>query len=89
EEFMLLANRTVAAHVGKVAPGKTAKAFVYRIHDVPDYDRLVNLADIAAHFGYKIKIKGSARVVNKSINQMIEKSKGKPEEQLLSMLAIR
>ncbi|MBR3100207.1 MAG: ribonuclease R [Muribaculaceae bacterium] len=89
EEFMLLANRTVAAHIGKVAPGKKAKAFVYRIHDVPDYDRMVNLADIAAHFGYKIKIKGSARVVNKSLNQMIEKSKGKPEEQLLSMLAIR
>ena len=89
EEFMLLANRTVAAHIGKVAPGKKAKAMVYRIHDVPDADKLGNVAKIAAHFGYKLKTTGSARDVNRSINQMLEKAAGKPEEELLSLLSIR
>ena len=89
EEFMLLANRTVAAHIGKVPASKKAKAFVYRIHDKPDEEKLQNFADIAAHFGYKIKAKGSTRDINRSINRMLEQAKGKPEEDLLSILAIR
>ena len=89
EEFMLLANRKVAESIGKVGKGKKAKAFVYRIHDKPDPEKLANFADIAAHFGYKVKIDGTAKVVNKSINKMLEEVKGKPEEELLSILAIR
>lgn len=89
EEFMLLANKKVAEHIGKVAKGKTAKAFVYRIHDEPNQDKLSNFADIAAHFGYRVKIKGSAREVNRSINKLLDDIKGKPEEELLSILAIR
>ncbi|MBQ0120910.1 MAG: ribonuclease R [Bacteroidales bacterium] len=89
EEFMLLANMKVAEHIGKVAKGKTAKAFVYRIHDVPNSDKLSNFADIAAHFGYKVKVTGDPREINKSINRLLDQVAGKPEEQLLSILAIR
>ncbi len=89
EEFMLLANRTVAAHIGKVPPSKKAKAFVYRVHESPDVEKLGNFAEVAAHFGYKIKTTGSAKDINKSINRMLEKAAGKPEEQLLAILAIR
>ena len=89
EEFMLLANRTVATHIGNVPKGKTAKAFVYRIHDMPDSDRLSNFADICARFGHKVKVSGTAKEVNKSINKLLEAIVGKPEEEMLSILAIR
>ena len=89
EEFMLLANRTVAAHIGKVPASKKAKSFVYRIHETPDAEKLGNFAEVAAHFGYKVKTSGSAKEINKSINHMLEQAAGKPEEQLLSILAIR
>jgi ribonuclease R len=89
EEFMLLANCKVAEHIGQVPKNKTAKAFVYRIHDQPDLDKLQNFADIAAHFGYKVRTKGSGRDINKSINKMLEQAKGRPEEEMLAILAIR
>ena len=88
EEFMLLANEKVAEHIGKVKKGK-AKAFVYRIHDVPNSDKLSNFADIASRFGYKVKTQGSVKEVNRSINALLEQVKGKPEEEMLSILAIR
>lgn len=89
EEFMLLANRKVAEHIGKVERNKKAKAFVYRIHDMPDNDKLSNFGDISARFGYRVKTHGTAKEVNKSINKLLETIKGKPEEELLSILAIR
>jgi len=89
EEFMLLANCKVAEHIGKVPRNKEAKAMVYRIHDVPNEEKLANFADIATHFGYKVKTKGNPRDINRSINDMLEQAKGKPEEQMLSILAIR
>ena len=89
EEFMLLANVQVAEHIGKKKRGKNPKAFVYRIHDVPNNDKLSNFSDIAARFGYKVKTSGSAKEVNLSINAMLEKAKGTPEEEMLSILAIR
>ncbi|MBR5030212.1 MAG: RNB domain-containing ribonuclease, partial [Muribaculaceae bacterium] len=89
EEFMLLANRTVAAHIGKVPASKKAKAFVYRIHEEPDLEKLNNVADIAAHFGHNLKISGSAKEVNLSINKLLKDIKGKPEEDLISLLAIK
>ena len=89
EEFMLLANRTVAAHVGKVPASKKAKAFVYRIHEEPDREKLNNVADIAAHFGHKVKLTGTPREVNRNINKLLTDIKGKPEEELISLLAIK
>jgi ribonuclease R len=89
EEFMLLANKTVAATIGNPGGRKKAKPFVYRIHDVPDQSRLADLASIAATFGYKIKSSGSSAEINRSLNKMLKEIKGKGEENFLSVLAIR
>ena len=89
EEFMLLANKTVATFVGKPKGGKKPKAFVYRVHDQPDQQRLSDLAAIARNFGYKVKTSGSPREINRSINKMLSEVKGKGEENYLATLAIR
>lgn len=89
EEFMLLANLTVAESIGKVPKGKRAKTFVYRVHDNPDPDKLSNLALIATRFGYKLNTDGSSRQVNQSVNRLLRDVKGKGEENMLSILAIR
>ena len=89
EEFMLLANLTVAESVGKVTGKKKAKSFVYRVHANPDPEKIGNLAIIASRFGYKLVTDGSSRTVNKSVNNLLKDIKGKGEENMLSMLAIR
>lgn len=89
EEFMLLANKTVATFVGKPADKRKPKAFVYRIHEMPDPGKLSELARIAMAFGYKVKVTGSPREVNKSINRMLADVKGRAEENYLATLAIR
>ncbi len=89
EEFMLLANKTVASFVGKPIGKKKPKAFVYRVHDVPDPSRLADLAAIARNFGYKVKSSGTPREINRSINRMLAEVKGRGEENYLSTLAIR
>ncbi|MGM9853635.1 MAG: ribonuclease R [Muribaculaceae bacterium] len=89
EEFMLLANKTVATFVGKPSGNKKPKAFVYRVHDQPDPGKLADLAALSRTFGYKIKAGGSAGEVNRSLNRMLKDVKGKGEENFLSTLAIR
>lgn len=89
EEFMLLANRTVAEFVGKVPKNKKAKTFVYRIHDLPNQDKMENLSEFIRRFGYKIKPDGSKTAVSKSINHLLDEVSGKPEENLISTIAIR
>ena len=89
EEFMLLANKTVAQTIGQPKNHRTPKAFVYRVHDNPDPGKLADLASMAHQFGYKIKSSGTARDVNRSINRMLGTLKGRGEENFLSTLAIR
>ena len=89
EEFMLLANKTVAREIGYVTGKKKAKAFVYRVHEDPDPEKLAQLAKQSRVFGYKVKDTGSARDVNRSINRMLKELKGKGEENFLATLAIR
>jgi len=89
EEFMLLANKEVAKTIGAPKNKKKPKAFVYRVHDQPDQQRLEDLALLAKNFGYKIKASGSPKTINRSINKMLKDIKGMPEENLLSVLAIR
>jgi ribonuclease R len=89
EEFMLLANKTVAEFVGKVPKSKAAKAFVYRIHDTPNAQKMENLSEFIYRFGYKIKVDGSKTAVSKSINSLLDEVSGKPEENLISTIAIR
>ncbi len=89
EEFMLLANLTVAESIGKVPNGKKAKSFVYRVHDNPDPEKISNFSMIASRFGYKVTADGRASEVNKSLNRLLRDVKGKGEENMLAMLAIR
>jgi ribonuclease R len=89
EEFMLLANKTVAEYVGRVPKGKTPKTFVYRIHDLPDPDKMENFAEIVRRFGYKVKTEGKKSDVSKGINKLLDIIQGKPEENLIETLAIR
>lgn len=89
EEFMLLANRTVATVIGKQIGKKRPKAFVYRVHEQPDPQKLADLASIARTFGYKVKSSGNAKEINRSINKMLSEVKGRGEENYLATLAIR
>lgn len=89
EEFMLLANRTVAEVIGKVPKGKKAKSFVYRIHDVPDPEKLDNFNLFILRFGHKMKTSGSKTEVAKSLNSILDKVQGRPEENLIETIAIR
>ncbi len=89
EEFMLLANKTVAAAIGRPEGKRKPKAFVYRVHDTPDPDRLSDFAKLARTFGYKVRTAGAAADINKSINRMLADVQGKGEENFLSTLAIR
>ena len=89
EEFMLLANRTVAEHVGKVPKNKKPKVFPYRIHDLPDPDKLDNLSQFIARFGYKIRTGGSKTEVSKSLNRLLNDVEGKKEQNLIETVSIR
>lgn len=85
EEFMLLANRKVAEFIGKQDPKKT---FVYRIHDEPDEDKLINLQNIISKFGYSINFKTKS-TISKSLNNLLNDVNGKKEQNLVDTLAIR
>ena len=89
EEFMLLANRTVAEHIGKVPKNKKPKVFPYRIHDLPDPDKLDNLSQFIARFGYKIRTGGSKMEVSKSINKLLKDIEGKKEQNLVETVSLR
>lgn len=85
EEFMLLANRKVAEFIGKQKPTKT---FVYRIHDEPDEDKLINLQTVISRFGYSINFKSKSDI-SKSLNNLLVEVQGKKEQNLVDTLAIR
>lgn len=89
EEFMLLANRTVAEHIGKVKKSEKAKTFVYRIHDLPDPEKLNNLSQFITRFGYKLKTTGKNTDVSASINRLLDQVQGKREQNLIETIAIR
>lgn len=89
EEFMLLANKTVAEFVGKVPKGKKAKVFPYRIHDLPDPCKLSDLSTFITKFGYKIRTSGSKTDISKSINHLLDEVQGKKEENLIETVSIR
>lgn len=88
EEFMLLANRTVAETIGKV-PAKKAKVFPYRIHDVPDPEKLDNLARLALPFGHKVRTTGDKIDIAKSFNHLLADVKGKREQHLIETVSLR
>ena len=83
EEFMLLANRKVAEFIGK-----QKKTFVYRIHDEPNEDKLINLQTVISKFGYSINMK-SKQDISKSLNNLLNEVNGKKEQNLVDTLTIR
>ena len=90
EEFMLLANKSVAEFVGKPGGRKKPKTFVYRIHDLPDPEKMENFATFIRRFGYNLKTDGSSNSdVSKSINKLLDKVQGTREENLIETVAIR
>lgn len=89
EEFMLLANRTVAEKIGRVPKGKKAKVLPYRIHDLPDPEKLDNLNQFIARFGYKLRTTGTKTDISKSINHLLDDIQGKKEENLIETVSIR
>ena len=88
EEFMLLANRTVAEFIGK-SKNKTKKTFVYRIHEQPDPGKLRDFSAFISRFGYKMRTEGTKTDISKGINKLLDSVQGKPEENLVETLAIR
>jgi ribonuclease R/exosome complex exonuclease DIS3/RRP44 len=85
EEFMLLANKQVAAFIGKQKP---EKPFVYRIHDEPDEDKLMALQGVVSRFGHQLDFK-SNKTMSQSLNTLLQNVKGKKEQNLVDTLAIR
>ena len=84
EEYMLLANKRVAEFIGKNKPKKT---FVYRVHDLPDQDKLMNLKTIANKLGYHFNLE--TKQINTSLNNLLRDIHGKKEQELIDTLAIR
>lgn len=95
EEFMLLANRTVAEHIFKIkvadkgdALGKSSIPFPYRVHDQPDEEKLKPFTVFAKKYGHKFDTSTPEKIAE-SFNQLLLDAKGKPEQQVLEQLGIR
>ena len=95
EEFMLLANRTVAESIGAVKKTKAdgqkvkAKTFVYRVHDQPDPQKLESLRQVVAPFGYKLKTSGTKGAISRSLNALMDEAAGSNEQKLIETVALR
>lgn len=89
EEFMLLANRTVAESIGKVPKNQKAKVLPYRIHESPDPAKLMNLSDFVGKFGYKLRTNGSKGEMSRNLNKMLTEVKGKREQNMIEMITLR
>ena len=85
EEFMLLANRSVAEFIGKKS---TKKTFIYRVHDEPDDEKIAALQNIIRQFGYKIDTR-DRKTTSNSLNTLLKDVQGKKEQNLVDTLAIR
>ncbi|MBW8330986.1 MAG: ribonuclease R [Prolixibacteraceae bacterium] len=88
EEFMLLANKRVAEFIGNPEDQKTPRTFVYRIHDKPDPDKLMNFNHFIHKFGYGLQL-GTPGQISKSMNLLMTNVKGKNEQNVIETLAIR
>ena len=89
EEFMLLANRTVAESVGRVPKGKKAKVLPYRVHEQPDQDKLSNLSQFVTKFGRKFKYTGTQAEISRNLNKLLHDVHGAKEQNLVEMVALR
>ncbi|GAA4307625.1 ribonuclease R [Compostibacter hankyongensis] len=88
EELMLLANKTVAEYAAKIRVQGQEIPFPYRVHDVPDEEKLKLFTAFAAKFGYKFDV-SSPQSIARSFNEMLEKVRGRAEQHVLEQLGIR
>lgn len=88
EEFMLLANRTVAETIGKKTAHNTPKTFVYRIHDQPDLDKLATLSRFVSKLGYKMRGTGRGNTAS-SLNSLLKDIKGQKEQNVIETISLR
>lgn len=88
EEFMLLANRKVAEYINKIKENKKAKTFVYRVHDLPNQEKLASFAQFIKKFGYKINT-STGKKTAVSLNKLLDDVHGKSEENIVENLALR
>jgi len=88
EEFMLLANRTVAENVGRIKVNKKPLPFPYRVHDTPDKEKLLPFIEFAKKYGHTFDLK-SPEAIASSFNQMLQDVQGRPEQHVLEQLGIR
>ena len=89
EEFMLLANKTVAESIGRVKKGAKAKTLPYRVHDQPDPTKLENLRQFVAKFGYKVKTSGTKGAISRSLNALMADAEGTREQNAIETVALR
>ncbi len=89
EEFMLLANRTVAESIGKVKRGHVAKTLPYRIHDAPDPQKLAELKDFVARLGYKMKSTSTKGASARAMNKLLDDCMGQKNQKLVELVALR
>jgi ribonuclease R len=87
EEFMLLANRSVATFVFKMKKGEEKNTFVYRTHDLPNEEKLADFSQFAKQFGHQLQVE--AADVSRSLNKLMDDIEGKPEQNVLQSLAVR
>ncbi len=87
EDFMLLANQTVAKHIGLSKKEENVRPFVYRIHDTPNPDKLSDLASFVGHLGYSLNLSGG--VTSRALQKLLQDVKGKVEEDVINEVAIR
>jgi ribonuclease R len=88
EDFMLLANKAVAKYAGKDKNENGKTPFVYRIHDLPNEEKLIDFSLFAKKFGYKIQFDNPKQIA-RDLNRLMQEIEGKPEEAVLQQLAIR
>ena len=91
EEFMLLANREVAAHISKLAEDVPEKnlVFLYRIHDEPKADRIEELATFVRAVGYEFGTKKQKKYSARDISHLLNQIEGKPEAHLIRTATLR
>ncbi len=89
EDFMLLANVAVAEELGALGKKNGNNPSIYRIHDAPDGERIINLSEFLKILGYELKVGPSGEVKGTALNALLAKAKGTPEEYLIKMATLR
>lgn len=89
EDYMLMANEAVAEHLSELSVKDQSRGSIYRVHDLPDADRVMDLSAFLKVMGYDLPVTGDGKVKGTDLNALLAKAKGKPEEYLIKMATLR